>query len=168
MPLLVLGTYRATEVDDDHPLATALHQLRRAKNVAELDVGPLAVEDLAELVSRRLGMADSAAEAAAVAEAIASRTDGHALFSEALVEAMADPRLDPVSRQALDTPTTVREFVGASVSRLSRPARSVLAAGVRERHVVPPGHRPRRGGPRPGHRPRRHRGVHAHPPAPRR
>jgi DNA-binding SARP family transcriptional activator len=128
VPCLLVATYRDTELHDDHPLTAALSSLRRARNVLELSVGPLGVTDVTDLVAARLGVDEHQAEA--VAAAIVLRTGGHALFSEALVDAMADPARDPVTRQALDVPTTVREFVAASVSRLSRPARARLAVGA--------------------------------------
>jgi DNA-binding SARP family transcriptional activator len=127
-PLLIIGTYRDTELHEEHPLLAALASLHRARSVADLGVGSLQLGDIAELVEARLGTGETEAEA--IANAVIARTDGHALFSEALVEAMADPRLDPVSRQALDVPTTVHQFVASSVSRLSRPARTMLAVGA--------------------------------------
>ncbi len=127
-PCLLVATYRDTELHDEHPLTAALASLRRSRNVRELTVGHLGVTDVAELVVARLGADEHQAEA--VAEAIVARTGGHALFSEALIDAMADPRRDPVTRQALDVPTTVREFVASAVSRLSRPARAMLAVGA--------------------------------------
>jgi len=50
--LLVVGAYRSNEVDPAHPLALALDAVERAGTpLAKLEVGPLAREDVAQLLA---------------------------------------------------------------------------------------------------------------------
>ena len=77
VPLLVLGTYRDTEVDAGHPLAAALGDLRRDHPLVTVSLGGLADDEVADLVRAADG-------AAAEAGALAARTRGNPLFVEEL------------------------------------------------------------------------------------
>ena len=52
-PVLLLGTYRETEVDQAHPLAQALAELRRARILDTLRIQGLGEEEVAQLISAR-------------------------------------------------------------------------------------------------------------------
>lgn len=50
--LLVMGTARPEEIDDDHPLSTLLRHLRSAEQLTELELGSLDAEQTATLAAR--------------------------------------------------------------------------------------------------------------------
>jgi predicted ATPase len=50
--LLVVGTVRPEEVDDDHPLTILLHNLRRTSLLTEIVLGPLDAEETALLAAQ--------------------------------------------------------------------------------------------------------------------
>ncbi len=54
-PLMVLGTYRPVEVGDEHPLAEALAELRRARALERLSLSGLGETEVAELIAGRAG-----------------------------------------------------------------------------------------------------------------
>ncbi len=69
-PLLVLGTYRDTELGRRSPLTAALEELQRDAALLRIGLHGLSEDDVAELARSLLG--DDAA-----AERVHSRTDGN-------------------------------------------------------------------------------------------
>ena len=57
VPLLILGTYRETEVDETHPLEQALAELRRARALDTVALRGLGEQDVAALISSQAGRA---------------------------------------------------------------------------------------------------------------
>ncbi len=51
--LLILGTYRETEVDQGHPLALAMAELRRGRSLDTVTLAGIGEEDVAALISSR-------------------------------------------------------------------------------------------------------------------
>ena len=78
--LLILGTYRQTEVDEEHPLGQAIAELRRGRALATVTLGGLGEGEVAQLVASQLGGAGSAA----IARSIVERTQGNPFFVEEL------------------------------------------------------------------------------------
>ncbi|XXX80375.1 AAA family ATPase [Sorangium sp. So ce134] len=77
--LLVLGAYRAGEVDAAHPLATALEALREAGGaVRTIELGPLPLADVTRLVADALACGEE--RAAPLAELVFERTGGNPFF----------------------------------------------------------------------------------------
>ena len=86
--LLVLGTYRHTEVDEPHPLSQALAELRRARALDSLAISGLGAEDVAALISSR----SEGGMPASLVRSIVERTEGNPFFvEEVLREVAADP-----------------------------------------------------------------------------
>jgi DNA-binding SARP family transcriptional activator/tetratricopeptide (TPR) repeat protein len=54
-PVMILGTYRPVEVNDEHPLAEALAELRRSRTVERLTLSGLGEAEIAELIAGRAG-----------------------------------------------------------------------------------------------------------------
>jgi tetratricopeptide (TPR) repeat protein len=85
--LLVLGTYRQTEVDDAHPLSQTLAELRRARALDSLAISGLGEEDVAALISSR----SEGDVPAGLVRSIVERTEGNPFFvEEVLREGAAD------------------------------------------------------------------------------
>ncbi|MCY7298197.1 MAG: AAA family ATPase, partial [Ilumatobacteraceae bacterium] len=77
-PLLVVGTYRDTDVNRTQPLAMALADLRREPNVTRLSLGGLGRDSLGALIADRAGHAVSPD----FVDVIYGETGGHPFFTE--------------------------------------------------------------------------------------
>jgi DNA-binding SARP family transcriptional activator/tetratricopeptide (TPR) repeat protein len=108
-PLLVVGTYRDTELGRHSPLTGALAGLQRDGALDRIGLRGLSEQDVAALVGD-----------AAVAARVHARTDGNAFFVEELLRA---PAGEP-------PPESVRQAVGVRLSRLSDAANELLAAAA--------------------------------------
>ena len=117
-PLLVLGTYRDTEVGRRTPLAAALADLRRDGGAERIGLRGLAPGEVGELATAWLG----AETAARVAGTVHARTGGNAFFVEEVLRGLAD---DDAS-----VPESVRHAVGARLARLSPEADELLAVAA--------------------------------------
>ncbi|WP_437816961.1 protein kinase domain-containing protein [Sorangium sp. So ce1078] len=85
--LLVIGAYRAGEVDAAHPLATTLEALGKAGGVVRtIELGPLSAADVARLVADALACGE--ARAAPLAELVFERTGGNPFFLSQLLLAL--------------------------------------------------------------------------------
>jgi DNA-binding SARP family transcriptional activator/class 3 adenylate cyclase len=80
-PLMVLGTYRPVEVDDEHPLAEALAELRRTRMLERLALSGLGEAEVAELIAGRTGLKAPSGFVRRVAE----RSEGNPFFIEELL-----------------------------------------------------------------------------------
>ncbi|MFN2608522.1 MAG: BTAD domain-containing putative transcriptional regulator [Acidimicrobiales bacterium] len=136
--LLVVGTYRDTELGRDHPLAGALAELNRVPGVERMALPGLTEEEAVELVARRAGQ-DLDERGVAFARALHAETDGNPFFLAEillhLVETSAvfrrDGRWVAASPLAdVDLPTSVRELIGKRLARLGPPAARAVAVGA--------------------------------------
>jgi DNA-binding NarL/FixJ family response regulator len=90
VPVLMVATYRDTDVDDRHPLAMTLIELNRLRLADELRLQPLADAPTADLLSALLGGPPSPS----LVSAIQRQSEGNPFFIEELVRALAsDGRL---------------------------------------------------------------------------
>jgi class 3 adenylate cyclase/tetratricopeptide (TPR) repeat protein len=125
-PLLILGTYRETEVDEEHPLAQALAELRRARALHSITLAGLAEEEVVVLIESRVGQ--SAPEF--VARSIADRTEGNPFFVEELLRDASsdDDWSDTLARIAL--PESVKDVLLRRLRRLDEACRRLLATAA--------------------------------------
>ena len=120
MPLLILGTYRETEVDEAHPLARALAELRRARALETLRIEGLGEEEVAAMISFQLGRTVPTV----VAGAIVDRTQGNPFFVE---ELLRDVTLEADFGEALTRiPETVKDLLVRRLRRLDDSCKRVL------------------------------------------
>lgn len=80
-PLMVLGTYRPVEVSEEHPLAEALAELRRARAVERLSLSGLEETEVAELIAGRTGQQVPRG----FVRRVADRSEGNPFFIEELL-----------------------------------------------------------------------------------
>ena len=113
-PLLILGTYRDTELGRRSPLTGALTELRSAGALDRVGLRGLAHHDVAALARSLLGDDKAAAR-------VHARTDGNAFFVEEVLRGL-------VERSEL--PESVRHAVGVRLSRLGDDANELLAAAA--------------------------------------
>jgi tetratricopeptide (TPR) repeat protein len=115
IPVTLVGCYRSDELARDHRLRLARAQLRRSRQLTEIDVGPLGDEDVVRMLTRLLG----AEPGPALAAAVASRADGIPFAVEELALALRDGGGAVV-------PDGIREAVLVRTARLSGEERTLL------------------------------------------
>ena len=115
-PMLVLGTYRDTELGRHTPLTAALAELGRGGALDRLELRGLPADDVATLTRAVLGTDESAAR-------VHARTDGNAFFVEEVLRELAESGPDAV-------PESVRHAVGVRRSRMGDAANEVITAAA--------------------------------------
>ena len=128
--LLVIGTYRDTELSRQHPLFETLAELARASAFQRIQLAGLNSRETEELLAQASGGATSARWVSA----LHARTEGHPLFLEETLRFMMEGRgslaLDPAGDEArllTTVPSGVREVIGKRLNRLSAPASRLLS-----------------------------------------
>jgi len=132
--LLVVGTYRDTDLDRRHPLAEALPLLRREAEPTRIVLSGLPATAVRELLEQ---LADHQVPEA-FAELLTTQTDGNPFFLREMLIHLADVgalRFEDGLWVAADDlagaiPEGVREVVGRRLSQLSEPAQRLLGVGA--------------------------------------
>jgi class 3 adenylate cyclase len=136
-PLLVVATYRSTEVDRRHPLGALLADLRRGAPASRVSLDGLAVDEIEELLEARAGHElDDAGRDFAVD--LHAETGGNAFFLREvlthLVEVGAierrDGRWSAAHPDQVALPEGVRDVVGRRLSALRPDTNEVLAVAA--------------------------------------
>lgn len=137
-PLLVVGTYRDTDLDRSHPLSAMLADFRRRDSVSRLDLVGLNAGGVEAFLERAAGHTLDEA-GAALAAAVHQETAGNPFFVGEVLRHLAESgaivQRDGVwtSDLGLDQvgiPEGIREVVGRRLNRLSDDAGRVLAAAA--------------------------------------
>jgi DNA-binding SARP family transcriptional activator/tetratricopeptide (TPR) repeat protein len=115
-PMLVLGTYRDTELGRHTPLTAALAELKRSGWLDRIDLHGLPLDDVATLARAALGTDD-------IAPRVHARTDGNAFFVEEVLRELAESGPQAV-------PESVRHAVGVRLSRMGDAANELIAAAA--------------------------------------
>ena len=119
--LLVLVTYRQTELRWADPLAAALAELRRERLGTRVRLGGLDAEDVAELVSAWIGPEAPSA----LPSEIHRRTGGNPFFIE---EVLSHLMQAGVGIEAAGVPEGVKEVVGGRLRNLEEDTQCTLGA----------------------------------------
>ncbi len=115
-PLLLLGTYRDTELGRRTPLTAALADLKRIGALDRIDLRGLGLDDVATLARAALGTDE-------IAPRVHARTEGNAFFIEEVLSELAESGPQAV-------PESVRHAVGVRLSRMSDEANELIAAAA--------------------------------------
>ncbi len=139
MAVLVLGTYRDTELSHSHPLLNTLAALQRQVNVTRLELTGLSSMAVVALMESIAGYALDEA-GISLAQAVYRETDGNPFFvSEVLRNLFETGAIyrDSTGRwEAIDKiedmglPVSVREVIGARIGRLGVAGRILSTAAV--------------------------------------
>jgi len=128
--VMVVGTYRDTELSRQHPLFETLAELARSPAFQRIELSGLSSRETGEL----LAAASGGGASAGFISAIHARTEGHPLFLEETLRLMMEGRAaQPVGSAGNDLhllmkiPTGVREVIGKRLNLLSPSAGSLLA-----------------------------------------
>jgi class 3 adenylate cyclase/tetratricopeptide (TPR) repeat protein len=129
-PIFILGTYRDTDVDRNHPLQRAVVDLSREHILNRFTLRELTFGETAELVTDLLG-SEASPE---VVDLVYRRTDGSPFFVEELVKELRE-RTDIAhengewriqERSSFDVPETVRMVIGQRLARLTVATQAIL------------------------------------------
>jgi class 3 adenylate cyclase/tetratricopeptide (TPR) repeat protein len=136
--LLVVGTYRDTDLDRRHPLAATLADLRRHEHVTRLGIGGLDEEGVLEFISAAAGY-DLDAAGRALAAGVYAETSGNPFFVGEILRHLAETGAI-VQRDGTWTtdlapgdfgiPEGIREVVGRRLSRLGDDTERVLSTAA--------------------------------------
>ena len=134
LPVAMIGCYRSDELPRDHRLRAVRAQLRRSRQLTEIELGPLGDEDVGRMLASLLGATPQPTLTAVVASradglpfaveelAFALRDDGRLAFRDGTV-ALAGAGAAPV-------PDGIREAVLLRASRLADKERTLLEAAA--------------------------------------
>ncbi len=132
--ILVLGTYRDTELGHEHPLVEVLADLRRQGGVERISLSGLDSSGVASFVEQAAGY-ELDDEHRALAQAIYQETEGNPFFVREVLRHLAETgafeREDgrpgaPLKVEELRIPEGIREVVRRRLARLSDEANDVL------------------------------------------
>jgi hypothetical protein len=115
-PILILGTYRDTELGRRTPLTTALAELKRNGALDRIDLRGLGLDDVAKLARSMLGTDE-------LAPRVHARTDGNAFFVEEVLRGLAASGPQVV-------PESVKHAVGVRLSNMGDDANELIAAAA--------------------------------------
>jgi class 3 adenylate cyclase/tetratricopeptide (TPR) repeat protein len=139
MAVLLLGTFRDTELSHSHPLLNTLAALQRQAKVTRLELTGLAATAVVALMDAMAGYALDEA-GVSLAQAVHRETDGNPFFvSEVLRHLWETGAIYPDSAgrwEAIDKiedvglPVSVKEVIGARIGRLGVAGRVLSTAAV--------------------------------------
>lgn len=127
--LLVIGTYRDTELGRTHPLSETLALLRRQQPVERIALVGLDGKEVAAMVTQVLG-SEGNAPPSGLADRIAAETAGNPLFVREVVLHLAESGGAAADDAPLVIPEGVHEVIGRRLARLSEDAISVLSVAA--------------------------------------
>jgi class 3 adenylate cyclase/DNA polymerase III delta prime subunit len=135
--LLVLGTYRDTELGRNHALAGVMADMRRLPGVEQLAMAGLSAVEVAELLSRTAGHALDD-DGRRLAERLHAETDGNPFFVgevlahlvETGIVGRQDDRWVVARGDAMAVPEGVRDVVGRRLGRLSAQTSQMLSVAA--------------------------------------
>src|SRR5207248_11336981 len=119
--VLLVGTYRDSELGDNQALAETMADLRRSEAGERLSVGGLDERDVAAFIEQVGGGAFDG-DNRALARAVYDETDGNPFFVKEVLRHLRETG----TTGPHDIPEGVREVVGKRLSRLSRGSNAVL------------------------------------------
>ncbi len=127
--ILLVGTYRATELSRQHPLSNALGGLARAPHFAQVNLAGLSAEEVTAFIA-----AAGPAAPAALAKALHAQTEGNPLFLREIVRFLeqrgafgaAPDAANSALPSAIRIPEGVTEVIGRRLNLLSAGCNEVL------------------------------------------
>ena len=134
--VLVIGTYRDTELSQGHPLLDALAALRRLEGVTRIDLAGLDDTGVVSFLEAAAGQTLDD-DGVGLAHAVYHETDGNPFFvsevlrhlveTGALYQDSSGRWVSDLSVDEVTLPDSVREVIGARVGRLGADAGKVLS-----------------------------------------
>jgi class 3 adenylate cyclase/tetratricopeptide (TPR) repeat protein len=139
MRMLVLGTYRDSELSRAHPLTDTLAALRRQSGVSRIELSGLDDNDVVAYLEAAAGQTLDAA-GVGLAHAVYRETDGNPYFVSEVLRHLAETGaiywdatgrwISEITPEQVAMPDSVREVIGARVGRLGKDAERVLSVAA--------------------------------------
>lgn len=129
--IMLVGTYRDTEVSREHPLSSALAQLARSESYQREELKGLATEHISQLIEDISG-AEPSPE---MVQAIYGHTEGNPFFMTEIIRLLGEKRQATAGPEedgfgGLGVPQSVLEVVGQRLNRLSSDCESILTTAA--------------------------------------
>ncbi len=119
--IVVLGTYRESDIDRFHPLRQSISQLTRHPDNRVVALGGLSVEDAGKIIATTAGVEPSDR----LASQIHGLTEGNPFFVGEIARLLGQ-KGDPDPEEPLSIPAGVREIMRQRLSAVSSETRTVL------------------------------------------
>jgi len=130
-PLLLLGAYRDTDIDERHPLSPVLTELNRERLLQSTQLKRMSFDDVSEMIKRILEQDDVPRE---FCELVYEKTRGNPFFVEEVIKSLKEEeviyreenkwKIKEVPR--IEFPKTVKSVVKKRISRLDDECQNVL------------------------------------------
>jgi tetratricopeptide (TPR) repeat protein len=130
-PLLLLGAYRDTDVDEKHPLTPVLTELNRERLLQSCQLKRMSFDDASEMIKRILEQDDIPRE---FCQLIYQKTRGNPFFAEEVIKSLKEEEviyreenkwgIKDVSK--VEFPRTVKSVIKARIGRLDDECQNVL------------------------------------------
>ena len=130
-PLLLLGAYRETDVDEKHPLTPVLTELNRERLLQSVSLKRMSSSDVSEMIKRILEQDDVSKE---FCELAYEKTRGNPFFVEEVVKSLREDEV--IFREEgmwkfkqvlkIEFPKTVKGVIKARISRLDDECQNIL------------------------------------------
>jgi len=131
-PLLLVGAYRDSEVDEKHPLSPVLTELNRERLLQSVPLKRMSLNDVSEMIKQILEQDDLPKE---FCELVYQKTRGNPFFVEEVIRSLREEQL--ILREGnrwkikevsgIEFPETVKGVVKARVGRLDDECRNLLS-----------------------------------------
>jgi tetratricopeptide (TPR) repeat protein/KaiC/GvpD/RAD55 family RecA-like ATPase len=130
-PLLLLGAYRSTDIDDKHPLTPVLAELNRERLPQEIQLKRMPLNDVSEIIKNILEQDDVPEE---FFKLVYDKTRGNPFFVEEVVKSLKEEETIYLEEgrwkfkeiSAIEFPKSVKNVVKARISRLDEESQNVL------------------------------------------
>jgi predicted ATPase/KaiC/GvpD/RAD55 family RecA-like ATPase len=130
-PLLLLGAYRSTDIDEKHPLTPVLAELNRERLPQELQLKRMSLSDVSEMIKNILEQEKVPDE---FCELIYEKTRGNPFFAEEVVKSLKEEGTIYLEKgkwvfkeiSTIEFPKSVKNIVKARFSRLDEECQNVL------------------------------------------
>jgi tetratricopeptide (TPR) repeat protein/KaiC/GvpD/RAD55 family RecA-like ATPase len=129
--LLIVGAYRDTYVDDQHPLSPVLTELNRERLLQSIPLRRLSFDDVSMMIKRILEQDDVPRE---FCELVYGKTRGNPFFVEEVIKSLKEEKviyregkrwkIEGVSK--IEFPKTVKSVIKKRISRLDDDSQRVL------------------------------------------
>ena len=130
-PLLLLGAYRETDIDEKHPLSPVLTELNRERLLQSVSLKRMPFKDVSEMIRQILEQDEIPKE---FCELLYEKTRGNPFFVEEIVKSLREEeviyreedkwKFKEVSK--IEFPKTVKDVIKARISRLDDECQNIL------------------------------------------
>ena len=130
-PLLLLGAYRETDIDEKHPLSPVLTELNRERLLQSVSLKRMPFKDVSEMIRQILEQDEIPKE---FCELLYEKTRGNPFFVEEIVKSLREEeviyreedkwKFKEISK--IEFPKTVKDVIKARISRLDDECQNIL------------------------------------------